>query len=166
MLVTTTNTLYCCVKGKRFLPSAAASLVCLLAITFLLIPTLPAQLLYGGINGTVTDASGAVIAGAQITALNTQTGVSANTTTDSAGIYRFATLTPGAYSVTYEAKGFGKQQKTGIQVAGGEIAEENVQLTVGTASESVTVTTAPAILQTEKADVHTDISSQDRKSVV
>lgn len=132
-----------------------------IAAVVLLIPSAHAQLLYGGITGTVTDASGAVVPGAQVTALNGQTGVTNRTMSDSSGIYRFNTLTPGSYSVTFEAKGFGKQQKTGVQVAVNEIAQLNAQLSVASATQSVTVTTAPPLLQTEKADVHTDISSQE-----
>ena len=159
MLEAATNSLKGRAAGKRFLLPAALAV---LALSFLFTATsLSAQLLYGGINGTLTDTSGAVIAGAQVTAVNSQTGVSANTVTDSAGIYRFATLTPGTYNVTFDAKGFGKQQKNGVHVAVNEIAEENAQLSVGTATQSVTVTTAAPILQTEKADVHTDISSTE-----
>jgi hypothetical protein len=147
------------VCGKRFLHFFTVCALAVFALCLLYTASSVAQLLYGGITGTVSDASGAVIAGAQVTALNSQTGVSASTKTDSSGIYRFANLTPGSYSVTFDAKGFGKQQKTGVQVAGNEIAEVSIQLTVGTETQNVLVTSAPPVLQTEKADVHTDISS-------
>ncbi|MBO0912506.1 MAG: carboxypeptidase regulatory-like domain-containing protein, partial [Acidobacteria bacterium] len=58
-----------------------------------------AQVLYGSLTGTVTDPSGAVIAGAKVKAEETRTGVTSQATTDSAGIYRFATLLPGTYDV-------------------------------------------------------------------
>jgi outer membrane receptor protein involved in Fe transport len=154
-------------RGKRLplgVVSSSASFLALalLALAFLVQPRVAsAQLLYGSLSGTITDASGAVIPGAQVNAINSQTGVSSSTVTDSTGIYRFANLTPGAYNVTFDAKGFGKQQKTGVHVAANEIAELNAQLSVGAATQSVTVSAAPPILQTEKADVHTDISAQE-----
>ncbi len=146
-------------RGKRLLAGPAIASLALLLLSVFVTMSARSQLLYGGISGTVTDASGAVIPGVTVTALNGETGVSASTVTDSAGIYRFGTLAPGTYSVTFDAKGFGKQQKTGARIAVNEIAEVNAQLSVATATQSVTVTTVPPILQTEKADVHTDISS-------
>ena len=58
------------------------------------------QVLYGSLTGTVTDATGAVVGGADVTAVETQTGVSQTAETDSAGIYRFSDLLPGSYKVT------------------------------------------------------------------
>jgi Carboxypeptidase regulatory-like domain len=71
---------------------------------------LSAQVLYGSLTGTVTDASEAVLPNAQITVLETQTGVSQSQTTDSAGIYRFPALLPGSYKVTITATGFSTQE--------------------------------------------------------
>ena len=56
--------------------------------------------------GTVTDASGAVIAGATISVKNTATGVSRDTTSDSSGLYSMPNITPGDYEVRVTAKGF------------------------------------------------------------
>jgi hypothetical protein len=120
----------------------------------------PAQVLYGTMTGTVTDSSGAVIADAQVTALEVRTGVSQTAVTDSSGIYRFQTLLPGSYKVTIHAQGFGTQETPDVLVRANEIARLNASLNVGTATESVTVTGAPQILQTDKADVHTDISAE------
>src|SRR4051812_25315991 len=66
----------------------------------LLSASMSAQVLYGSLTGTVTDASGAVIVGAQVTASEGQTGVSQNAVSDSSGIYRSASLLPGTYKVT------------------------------------------------------------------
>jgi hypothetical protein len=109
-------------------------LVCvlsLLALSVLLAGNSYAQVLYGGITGTVTDASGAVIPGAQVAALETQTGVRQTTTTNSEGIYRFTALLPGTYTVTVSGKGFETQTTpdVGVQVNG--IAQLNAQLKGG-----------------------------------
>src|SRR5260370_14209048 len=66
-----------------------------------------AQVLYGVLTGNVTDPSGAAVPDAQVEALNMATGVSRLTTSDSAGIYRFPELQPGAYKVTVSAANFG-----------------------------------------------------------
>jgi Carboxypeptidase regulatory-like domain len=118
---------------------------------------LSAQVLYGSLTGTVTDASEAVLPNAQITVLETQTGVSQSQTTDSAGIYRFPALLPGSYKVTITATGFSTQETPNVPVGANEIRRIDAHLGVGAATQSVTVTTAPALLQTDSADVHTDI---------
>jgi hypothetical protein len=119
-----------------------------------------AQVLYGSLTGTVTDPSGAVIESAEATALEVQTGVAHTATTDSAGNYRFAALSPGTYKVTIAAKGFSTQETPGVDVVGNEIARVNAQLKTAGATQNVTVTTEAPLLQTDKADVHTDLSAQ------
>src|SRR6185437_13014030 len=59
-----------------------------------------AQVLYGSLTGNVTDPTGAALGGAQVTAVEAQTGVSNTQTTDASGIYRFPALLPGTYKVT------------------------------------------------------------------
>ena len=90
--------------GKRLLAGSAIASLALLLLSLLFATSAHAQVLYGSLTGTVTDASGAVVASAEITALETSTGVQATTTSDSAGIYHFATLAPGTYKVTISAK--------------------------------------------------------------
>jgi len=92
-----------------------------------------AQVLYGSLSGNVTDTSGAVVAGAQVTALEVQTGVTQTTTTDSSGIYRFASLSPGTYKVTISASGF-VTLETPKTVSANEIARQDAQLKVGSTS--------------------------------
>ena len=62
----------------------------------------------GNIQGTVVDQSGAVVAQAKVDLVNTVTQVSASTTTDASGSYRFLSLAPGSYKITVGAKGFSK----------------------------------------------------------
>lgn len=132
----------------------------ILAFLFASSAALAQSLLYGSLTGTVTDVSGAVIPGATVTAQEMQTGVTATATTDSAGIYRFSNLHPGTYKVTIAGKGFATRQTTGVQVNANEVARVDAQLQVASATQQVIVTTQAPILQTDTADVHTDISAQ------
>lgn len=124
-------------------------------------PNARAQMLYGTLTGTVSDPSGAALPGAQVTALETQTGVSQKAVTNGQGIYRFAAILPGTYTVTTSANGFQTQSTSNVAVQVNGSAQLNVQLKVGTASQTVTVTTAAPLLQTQNAQVQTNITSQE-----
>lgn len=119
-----------------------------------------AQVLYGTLTGTVTDASGALVSGAHVTAVEGQTGVSQTATSDSSGIYRFPTILPGTYKITIEAPGFSTQQTAGVAVRVNEVARLDAQLKVASTTQSVVVTTEVPLLQTDRADVHTDFTAQ------
>jgi hypothetical protein len=130
-----------------------------------LVPKCSAQVLYGSLTGTVKDASGAIVSGARVTALETRTGISQQTTTDSAGIYRFTTLLPGTYKVTIAASGFSAQETSAIVVSTNEVARVDAQLNVAGASQTVTVTTEPPLLQTDRSDVRTDLNAPEVQSL-
>ena len=119
-----------------------------------------AQVLYGSLTGTVTDPTEAVVAGAHVTALEIQTGVSQTTNTDSSGIYRFPSLLPGTYKVTITIQGFATQETLGVVVHANQITRVNGALRTASAEQNVTVTTEAPLLQTDKADVHTDLTTQ------
>src|SRR5256884_6840959 len=120
-----------------------------------------AQVLYGVLTGNVTDPSSAAVPDAQVEALNMATGVSRQTTADSAGIYRFAELQPGIYKVTVSAASFGALVTENVRVEANNTRRVDVQLRLKAQTESVTVSAAPPVLQTDRADVHTDISARE-----
>jgi len=120
---------------------------------------LNAQVLYGSVAGTVSDQTGAVVPGAAITIVNDNTGFTRNTTSASAGDYRFTDLPAGTYTLTATAQGFKPVKQTGINVTVGSINQQNVQLAVGAVTQEVTVSGAAAVLQTQEANVHTTISN-------
>lgn len=144
---------------QHFLIAITALLVFVAAL--LATPHTQAQMLYGTLTGTVTDSSGAAVVGVQVTALGTQTGVKQSSVTNADGIYRFAAILPGTYTVTISATGFATQTTPSVAVLVNGVAQLNVQLKVGKASQTVTVTTATPLLQTENAEVQANITTRE-----
>jgi hypothetical protein len=105
----------------------------------------------GGISGTVTDASGAVIPGAIVSAVENSTGVAVVRQSTGTGYYVISPLLPGVYTVTVTAKGFQAYQQQNVTVDALQTVGFNPKLTVGSTAETVTVTTAPPALQTTNA---------------
>jgi len=138
-------------------------LLCLLAGLCLLVSLSAreanAQVLYGSVSGTITDASSAVIPGATLTITNDQTTLRRETKTDAAGQFRFLDLPEGTYTLTAAAQGFETYKQTGVSVLIGQVNLQNLQLGVGTTTQEVTVQGSTVVLETQKADVHTEIST-------
>jgi outer membrane receptor protein involved in Fe transport len=103
----------------------------------------------GTIRGGVTDASGGAVAAASVTATNNDTGIANTVVADSSGTYSFPLLRPGTYTVKAEAKGFSTAVQQGILVRITETAVVNLGLQVGSIAESVTVTGAASLVQTD-----------------
>jgi len=110
-----------------------------LGVLLLCLPTF-AQLNLGSITGTVTDASGGVIAGASVTVTDLDRGVSRALTTDSAGEFSATSLTPGNYSVRAEFKGFQTMNRTGISVGVAQAVRVDLAMQPGAQTQTVTVT--------------------------
>jgi len=114
------------------------------------------------IQGTVTDPSGAVVAGATVTATNQATDVARSTQTTGEGFYRIAGLPPGVYSVTVKAGTFTDHTDRDIQVQAEEPRGWNVQLAAAGTTQTVEVTASGvAELQTENAQVSGNLTSQE-----
>jgi hypothetical protein len=108
----------------------------------------------GEVTGTVTDSSGAIVPNAKIKLSSADTGVSDNTTTSSAGTYRFALLKPGNYTLTVVAPGF-RETKQQVLIYAGQVTTAVVLLQVGVSSQIVEVTAEAPLLQTENANLAT-----------
>jgi hypothetical protein len=128
-------------------------------LALLLVRPLDAQVLYGSVSGTITDQSGAVVPNAPVTLTNEGTGLKRQTTTDSSGSYRVLDLPQGNYTIEVTATGFKPLKITNVSVAIGQVNAKDLQLQVGTTTQEVTVLESAITLQTQKADVHTEISS-------
>ncbi|MBA3806714.1 MAG: carboxypeptidase regulatory-like domain-containing protein, partial [Acidobacteria bacterium] len=105
------------------------------------------------IAGTVTDTTGAVVPGATVTALNEATGISMTQTTTEAGLYSFASLPIGQYSVTVEKSGFKTSKLTGNALQVNTPLTIDLTLATGEVSEVVTVQAGPEQLQTANATI-------------
>ena len=105
----------------------------------------------GAISGSIEDPSGAAIPNAKVIVVNTATGVSVETKSTDAGDYTLPSLDPGGYTVTVEARGFETQHQENVNVNALETSTYSPKLTVGSTSETVTVTTVPPQLQTSNA---------------
>jgi hypothetical protein len=120
-----------------------------LLLTFLVVcVTSRAQTFRGAINGSVTDASGAVVVGAQVVATETATGVAHNTVSSSAGDFSFPDLPLGSYDVTVSATGFRTVKTQSVPVSAGAIYTVPVKLAVASGSEVVEVSASALSLDT------------------
>src|SRR5260370_18855703 len=125
-----------------------------LAFLFCFFVSVPvhAQVTGATLSGTVTDASGAVVAGAQISVKNNATGTSRDATADSSGFYTLPKLTPGDYEVRISAKGFSTAVNSSLSLAVGQQQQLNFSLKVGETATTVQVTeSAPQIELTSSA---------------
>ncbi len=114
----------------------------------------------GRILGTVTDQTGAVIAGAMVVVTNVDTSVARNLTTDAAGAYNAPNLAPGNYSVRATAMGFQALVRQSVVVQVGTDTRVDVQLVPGQVTQTVEVTTAIPLVDTTSAIVSSTLNAQ------
>jgi len=125
----------------------------LLIVLACCIPAGWAQQGRGTILGTVADSSGAAVAGARVSIVNTETNTVVGTQTNSDGNYTSPALIVGEYQVTVEHAGFKKTVRTGIRLQVDQRAEVNLQLELGTVGESIQVTGELPLVNTEDATI-------------
>jgi len=114
----------------------------------------------GEFTGVVTDMSGAVVAGATVTATNTQTNAIRTAVTNNVGNYSFPALPPGVYNVKVEIQGFQPEIRSGVELQVQQVARLDFQLNVGSVTTAVEVTGGAPLLTTENATVGTVIDNQ------
>jgi len=122
--------------------------------------SLHAQAVNGTIVGTVTDPSGAVVGNAPVTLVLTGQNTVQTTVTNESGNYTVPNLPPGTYEVSVAAKGFKKETLQNIVLLTNTTVRVDVTLATGSAAETITVTTAPPLLQTDRADISSNIESR------
>jgi hypothetical protein len=114
--------------------------------------------------GTVTDASGAAVVGADVTATNTATGVTASSKTNPTGEYRFDHLLVGTYRISVKMTGF-KSTAEQVDVTLNKTSTRNISLTPGAASETVEVSGTPPTIDTTTSQLSTSYESQILKDL-
>ena len=117
-----------------------------------------AQETTGGLQGTVKDATGAVVSGAHVELAGTSLVGKKESDTDSKGYYRFANLPPGEYALTLTAKGFRTSKRGGIVLEVGHLPTVDLTLEVGATSEIVEVTGAAPVIDVTTETTQTNIT--------
>lgn len=126
----------------------------------LLMPSAKAQVVNGSISGTVIDPSGAVIAGATVTAVNAETSASSTAATTSSGAFLIAGLAVGTYNLTVTKSGFQTTVQAGVTVtAAADHGVGTIKMAVGSSSTTVEVSGAPPLLESTQAQVSTAITN-------
>ena len=133
-------------------------------LSFLLVPLVSAQD-SAAISGTVTDPSGAVVAGANITANNSDTGLERTTITDSAGRYGLFSLPVGPYEVHVKQSGFPEAVRLGIHLVVGQDAEVDIALRLGQAAERITVNEDAPPVSVTNGDISGLVGEQQVKDL-
>ncbi len=145
-------------KLHRYLLPLAA---CLLAPF-----VLPAQTAVTSLRGSVTDQSGAVVAGAHVSITNPETGAKGERITDSRGAYDFEQIVPGKYNVLVSATGFASQQQVGLELLVNQPSTADFKLSVGAAAvQTVEVVDTATALNTTDASVGTPFDTKQIQSL-
>lgn len=138
---------------RRLLP---ATLVATL-VALLLIPVLPAQVITGQLTGRITDTSGAVVPGVQVTIKQTNTGVTRTAETNNEGYYTATLLPPGTYEILTQKSGFKAVKITDIDVRVNQVNRIDATLEVGAGYESIDVVADAVALETETGSLGTGV---------
>jgi Carboxypeptidase regulatory-like domain len=137
------------------------SLVCVLFAMLLgLAVQMTGQTFRGGVNGTVTDVSGAALAGASVVIVNNGTAAKISGVSSSSGEFLFQDLPLGTYSVTISATGFATTKVDNVMVSAGVIYTLPVKLNVSTASETIEVSASALALDTTTVTQTTVLSAK------
>jgi hypothetical protein len=118
-----------------------------------------AQILYGSITGIVKDAQGAAVPGATVTVVNKETNLTRDSVTGGDGTFTINNVLPGPYDLKVSLTGFREAVRTNVPVTISQISRVEMTLEVGALTETVTVASEAQLLQTDKADVHTELKS-------
>jgi hypothetical protein len=133
------------------------------ALTLLM---LPANAQYrAGLQGTVTDPTGAVVPGASVTIVDKETNQTQTVKTDGGGTYTFNRLAPAPYTVTAEAQGFAKKTVDNINISGETLQGLNISLEAEGSTQSVTVTDTTPTINTSTATIAGTISAKELQTL-
>jgi outer membrane receptor protein involved in Fe transport len=134
-------------------PGRATGLLVLIALMAMTPASAVGQTSMGGVSGTVTDGTGAVVPGASVTLTNAATNVQSTRPTNSHGFFTFVNVRPGRYGLTVELTGFNKAEVTTFVVGVNETVVRNVGLQLGQLTETTVVVGQSELLQTGSAEL-------------
>lgn len=139
----------------RKIACLAISVILLAALTF-------AQSEVGSatLNGTVTDPSGAAVAGAKVTIRNAATGFTRSMEASNTGLYSFSGLPVGSYEVTVDAAGFKTSTLTGIGLTVGAVATLDVRMEIGATEESISVNADLGVVETTRSQTASVVNAK------
>jgi hypothetical protein len=123
------------------------------------------QQVTAAITGTITDPNGAALPNATVTATDTQRGTAWTGTTNSLGVYNLAPIPVGTYTFKAEAKGFQTAVRPAFTLVLNQIARIDVQMKVGQVSETVEVTGAAPVLQTDTTEISTILDARSNEAL-
>jgi Carboxypeptidase regulatory-like domain len=149
-----------CLHSKKFLT------VMVLSLWVLMAGWAPAQTTgRGNITGTVTDPTGAVVAGAAVKVTNLATGVSTTTVTNPTGYFEVDSIDAGTYSVTVKAPGYEALDRNGIVLNASNVLTLPLSLKVGNSTQVVTVTAEAPLLDTESGLTGQSLTTRELQSL-
>ena len=111
------------------------------------------------LNGTVTDATGAIVPAARVTLVSPATGLRRTTQTTEAGLFSFR-VPVGQYDLEVEAQGFKTSKRTGISLEIGAVATVDISLQVGGATETVSVTAEAPVVESTRSQTSTVVTEK------
>jgi hypothetical protein len=151
--------------SNKFGRSRVVGLLAVLALTAVFAVQMMGQsIVTGDVAGTVTDPSNAVVSGAKVTMTSVDTNASESTTTNSTGFYRFSLVKPGNYKISIAQSGF-RTTTANLAVVIGQVNMVNAKLELGQGSETVEVSGAAPLIQTEDGNISTSYSQRQLETL-
>src|SRR5437879_2307993 len=133
-------------------------LICILSIGS--VAPVAAQSLYGSVVGQIVDPSGASVSQATVTLTGKEKGQEYEAKADESGRFVLPNVLPGDFDLKVAAPGFRILSHTDIRVSAGSVTRSDFNMELGSITEQVTVEGSATVLQTDKADTHTELSAK------
>jgi len=146
---------------KRYSDTGVTALIFLFVYGVALCGIAYAQTPTGAIEGTITDPSGAVIVGAEVTVTEVATGRALKSTTSELGLYSVRNLLPGAYRIRVEAKGFTTKVVESVMVSTGQVVNGSVALEIGRTGDVISVEAEAVLVDTSRQTVDSVVGSKE-----